>query len=383
MQGIDKVSVDLAGSPLLLWSIRSADRCRHIERIVVVVHPERYEWTQELIEHEPLHKPILLCPGGLRRQDSVMAGALLLETMTFVAVHDAARPFATPDLWLRTIEAAWNIGTCAIAAIPVRDTLKRNLPARPSVQTVSREDMWLAQTPQVCQRARLLEGLHVLEEHHIQATDEASVFEYLGDTICLVTGDVRNFKITAPDDLALARAWSAAHADMRIALGLLRVGIGYDIHRFIAGRPLIIGGELIAHDQGLDGHSDADVLLHALMDALLGAAALGDIGMHFPPSDPRYRGADSRTLLRSVVELIRRKGFLPVQVDAVVIAERPRLRETIEPMRQHIAEDLVCTLGMVNIKATTNERLGPEGRQEGISAFAVATLAPMPGSEEK
>ncbi|MCL4540875.1 MAG: 2-C-methyl-D-erythritol 4-phosphate cytidylyltransferase [Chloroflexi bacterium] len=384
MLGIDKVSVEVAGAPLLLWSVRSADCCRHIERIAVVVHPERYEWARELVEHEPLHKPILVCSGGARRQDSVMAGALALETVSFVAVHDAARPFATPDLWMRTVEAAWSGGTCAIAAIPVRDTLKRSFPAGSPVQTVPRDGVWLAQTPQVCQRARLLEGLRLLEERHIQATDEASVFEYLGDAIFLVTGDTRNFKITTPDDLALAQAWSAAHiSSIRSATERLRVGIGYDIHRLTTGRPLILGGERITHDQGLDGHSDADVLLHALMDALLGAAALGDIGVHFPPSDPRYRGADSRSLLRSVVQLVRQNGFVPAQVDAVVIAERPRLREVIDPMRQHIAADLGCTLDMVNIKATTNERLGPEGRQEGISAFVVATVVSVSGIEEK
>jgi 2-C-methyl-D-erythritol 2,4-cyclodiphosphate synthase len=203
--------------------------------------------------------------------------------------------------------------------------------------------------------------------------------ELAGIPVTPVESLTPNFKLTTPEDVQLAEALAQQLVNLT-ALAMppalpFAIGTGYDIHRLVPGRPLVLGGVTFASEVGLDGHSDADVLLHALMDALLGALALGDIGKHFPPSDQRYRGADSRDLLRQVRALLASHGATPINVDATVVAEHPRLAAVVEQMRVNIAADLAIAVDCVSIKATTNEGLGPEGRREGISATAVALVA--------
>jgi 2-C-methyl-D-erythritol 2,4-cyclodiphosphate synthase/2-C-methyl-D-erythritol 4-phosphate cytidylyltransferase len=354
--------------------------------VAVVIHPERRAWAEALLRAGSWRTPVVVCVGGERRQDSVAAGLAVLDTVEWVAVHDAARPFADPDLYERCITAARECGGCALAAMPVRDTLKRvtdhNVEA-----TLSRDHLWSAQTPQVCRRTTLLEGLELAAANGWSVTDEAMLMEQLHAPVVVVPSGLRNFKLTTPDDLALARALVSSRepgmsgaAEQHVRAPALprpstRVGVGYDIHRLVEGRPLILGGVQLAHDRGLEGHSDADVLLHAVMDALLGAAALGDIGRHFPPGDPAYLGADSRVLLRQVAALLRDAGYRAQNVDAMIVAQRPTLRPYIPEMRRLLAADLEVDVDCVSVKATTNEGLGPEGREEGISATATASIS--------
>jgi 2-C-methyl-D-erythritol 4-phosphate cytidylyltransferase/2-C-methyl-D-erythritol 2,4-cyclodiphosphate synthase len=414
MGGLDKVTAELGGRPVLTWSFEVGERCPEIAAIALVVHPERRSWAEEFVRAGAWHTPVVVCVGGERRQDSVAAGVAALDDVEWVAVHDAARPFAGVDLFRRCIAAARDCGGCALAAVPVRDTLKR-VNGREVVATLSRDNLWAAQTPQVCLRATLLEGLDLAAANGWSVTDEAMLMEQLHAPVVVVPSDVRNFKLTTRDDLLLARALvtdggtggrgdeemrsvgdeersartasppliSSSTVSLRSPAPLIapsphprpRVGLGYDIHRLVPGRRLVLGGVEIAHEFGLDGHSDADVLLHAIMDALLGAAALGDIGRHFPPGDPAYLGADSRVLLRQVAALLRDAGYHTQNVDAMVVAQRPRLTPHIPEMRRAVAADLDIDVDCVSIKATTNEGLGPEGREEGISATATASIS--------
>lgn len=387
MAGQDKVAADLGGRPVLAWSLDACERCADISAVALVVHPERRGWVETLVQRHGWQKVVAIVPGGARRQDSVFAGVMALSEVEWVAVHDAARPFATVDLFRRCIMAARRSGAGALAALPVRDTIKQ-VNGTTVEATLPREQLWAAQTPQVCHRATLLEGLELAAANGWTVTDEAMALEQMKEPVVVVPSDARNFKLTTPDDLGIARILAAelglAHAApaatrMRPAAApprapAPRVGVGYDIHRLAPGRRLVLGGVEIAHDLGLDGFSDADVLLHAIMDALLGAAALGDIGQHFPPGDPAYREADSRELLRTVALLLHDAGYRPANVDAMVVAERPRIGPYLAQMRSGIAADLGLSVDAVSIKATTNEGLGPEGREEGISATATATI---------
>jgi 2-C-methyl-D-erythritol 4-phosphate cytidylyltransferase / 2-C-methyl-D-erythritol 2,4-cyclodiphosphate synthase len=404
MDGLDKVTADLGGRPVLTWSFEVGERCPEIAAIALVVHPERRAWAEEFVRAGAWRTPVVVCVGGERRQDSVAAGVAALDDVAWVAVHDAARPFAGVDLFRRCIAAARESGGCALAAVPVRDTLKR-VDGREVVATLSRDNLWAAQTPQVCLRATLMEGFDLAAANGWSVTDEAMLMEQLHAPVVVVTGNVRNFKLTTRDDLLLARALVADEGtggrgdeEMRsvgdeersartaspplipssphpLIRSQPRVGLGYDIHRLVPERRLVLGGVEIAHELGLDGHSDADVLLHAIMDALLGAAALGDIGRHFPPGDPAYLGADSRVLLRQVAALLRDAGYQAENIDAMVVAQRPRLTPYIPEMRRAIAADLNLDVDCISIKATTNEGLGPEGREEGISATATASIS--------
>jgi 2-C-methyl-D-erythritol 4-phosphate cytidylyltransferase/2-C-methyl-D-erythritol 2,4-cyclodiphosphate synthase len=284
-------------------------------------------------------------------------------------IHDAARPLVDPATIARTIDAALATGA-AIAAVRSRDTVKLSAPgASPPViaDTIDRDRVWLAQTPQAFTRAVLADAI-ALGRAGASVTDEAALAEQAGHPVQLVEGDPRNLKITTPGDLALAGAW------LRAEQAAMRIGIGYDSHRLVEGRPLVLGGVTIPHATGLTGHSDADALCHAITDAVLGAAALGDIGRHFPDTDPRYRNADSLELLRIAVGLVRDAGYEISNVDAVVVAERPRLAPHAEAIRVKLAAVLATAVENVSVKGKTNEGMGPAGRGEGIVVHAVATI---------
>jgi 2-C-methyl-D-erythritol 4-phosphate cytidylyltransferase / 2-C-methyl-D-erythritol 2,4-cyclodiphosphate synthase len=264
----------------------------------------------------------------------------------------------------------------AIVAVPVSDTLKRVDDGR-IVGTVDRTGMWGAQTPQAFRRDVLLDIFDRAGEREV--TDEARLCEDLGIPVAIVPGMPENLKVTHPGDVAVAAALLEARraggGDHRMT-GWPRTGIGYDVHRFAEGRRMVLGGVEIPFDRGLEGHSDADVLLHAVCDALLGAAGLGDIGQHFPPGDPRFKDADSIGLLRESARLVREAGFEPVNVDVAVIAEAPRIGPHVPAMRERIAGAIGIASGAVGVKATTNEGMGFVGRQEGIAALATALIAP-------
>jgi 2-C-methyl-D-erythritol 4-phosphate cytidylyltransferase/2-C-methyl-D-erythritol 2,4-cyclodiphosphate synthase len=325
-------------------------------------------------------KPLRVVAGGERRQDSVAtAFRQVAEHADVVIVHDAARPFVTADLIERTIAAAAESGA-ALAAIQSRDTVKLAGPARGGLdgsngppegghyvrQTLDRETIFLAQTPQAFRRDVLREALLLDGE----ATDEAALAERAGHRVRLVEGDPSNIKITTPGDLMIAEAIARGGKPARTG----RAGTGYDLHRLGAGRPLVLGGVTIPSDRGALGHSDADVVCHAITDAILGAVCLGDIGHHFPDSDPRWKGASSLDLLSRAAALVANEGYEVGNVDVTVILEQPRLRPYIVAMREAIAGSLDVGRSSVSIKAKTNEGVDAVGRGEAVAAHAVAIL---------
>lgn len=368
----EKVLLPLAGRPMLAWSLAALARAHTVGPVVIVAGEHTLRAVSRLIADEGFSRVVAVVAGGERRQDSVAAGlAALPKTTEIVLIHDGARPLADPDLFDRCARAAAATGA-AIAAIPVADTLKRVAEGTIGA-TVDRTGLWAAQTPQAFRLETLLRALTASAGADV--TDEALLCEAVGIPVAVVHASLANFKVTHPEDIAVADALLRARVDMRPALPV-RVGIGYDAHRFAEGRRLILGGVEIPHDRGLEGHSDADVLLHAIADAILGAAALGDIGQHFPPSDERFRDADSQDLLREAVRLIRAAGWAPANVDATILAEAPRIGPYASQMRERIAACLGIAASVVGVKATTNEGMGAIGRGEGIAALATATLVP-------
>ena len=308
-----------------------------------------------------------LATGGARRQDSVAAGLAALPNVELIAVHDGARPLVDAEDFREGARLAREVGA-AIAGGPVADTVKRVDAAERVVETPPRAELRAAATPQVFRRALLARAHLAAAEAGVSATDDAALVERLGEPVVVFASRRRNLKITTADDLLLAESL------LNPSAGELRTGIGIDSHRFESGRRLVLGGVEIRGHDGLGGHSDADALTHAIIDALLGAAGLGDIGQHFPPGDPQWAGADSVGLLRRAVDLLAAIGARPQSVDATVIAERPRLRPHIEAMRARLAEALGLSAAAVNVKATTAEGMGALGRVEGIQAHAVASV---------
>jgi 2-C-methyl-D-erythritol 4-phosphate cytidylyltransferase/2-C-methyl-D-erythritol 2,4-cyclodiphosphate synthase len=286
-----------------------------------------------------------------------------------VLVHDAARPFVSPQLIGRVLAGASEYGA-ALAALPARDTVKlaRSDDASLVKATLPRESIFLAQTPQAFRREVLRDALALDEA----ATDEAALAERAGHPVRLVEGEASNIKITVADDLKVAEAivGSRTGSDSQN----VRVGMGYDLHRLVAERPLILGGVTIPSERGLVGHSDADAVCHAVTDAVLGAAAAGDIGGHFPDTDPAWAGASSLDLLRRAVAIVAQCGWAVTNVDVVVIAERPRLKPFVEAMKSNLASALDITADRISIKGKTNEGVGELGRGEAIAVHAVALV---------
>lgn len=310
--------------------------------------------------------------GGERRQDSVANGFDAADPGADVLlVHDAARPFVTAAVITRVIDAAAAHGA-AIAAIPVSDTVKRAEQRRDDsvvVETIPRDALYLAQTPQGFARDVLRDAV-ALGRSGVEATDEAMLAERAGYSVRLVDGARSNVKITTAEDFE-----AASRRGRRSVIGdRVRIGMGYDLHRLVPGRRLILGGVDVPSEIGALGHSDADVVCHAVTDALLGAASAGDIGQHFPDTDEQWKDASSLDMLRQVVELVRARGFTVVNVDVVVVLERPKLG----PHRERIADTLAAALGIdpkaVGVKAKTNEGVDAIGRGEAIAAHAVALL---------
>lgn len=333
---------------------------------------------QELADHPPDYlttaaKPLRIVVGGVRRQDSVAAAFRAVpDRSEIVVVHDAARPFASAGLIERTITAAAESGA-ALAALAVRDTVKQAVrQTRGTVDTwvvcatLDRETIFLAQTPQAFRRSVLRDALALTSD----ATDEAALAEKAGHTVRIVNGEASNIKITTPDDLVTAEAIGRAGQPARTG----RAGTGYDLHRLVSGRPLILGGVTIPFERGLAGHSDADAVCHAVTDAILGAAGAGDIGRHFPDTDPHWKGASSLDLLGRAVEIVREHGLDVGNVDATVIVERPRLAPYVDAMRANLARVLGVPVDRVSIKGKTNEGVGELGRGEAIAVHAIAMV---------
>ena len=314
--------------------------------------------------------------GGERRQDSVAAAfAAVGPTTDVVLVHDAARPFASADLVSRMIAAAVESGA-AVPAVAVADTVKRGetRDGRTWVaSTLSRAELFLAQTPQAFTRIVLARALASAGAEAV--TDEAGLVERAGGAVQLVTGDAANVKITTAEDLAAARGRSVGGEPPAF-----RIGSGYDLHRLVPDRALVLGGVRIPFELGLDGHSDADIICHAVIDAVLGAGALGDIGRLFPDTHATWKNADSLELLRTAVAVVHGAGFRVGNVDVTVIAEWPKLLPHVAAMRANLAAALQVAIASVSVKGKTNERVDSMGRGESMACHAVALLAVVPGA---
>lgn len=357
----------LAGRPVLAYTLRAFEDTEMIGSIALVVTPGDEEWCRrDIVERCGCRKVAAVVPGGRERQESVRQGLEALPPAPLVVIHDGVRPFVTREQVEAVVEAAAEHGAATLA-VPAKDTVKIGDAAGMAVETLPRERLWLVQTPQAFRRDVILSAHERARAEGFTGTDDASLVERLGGRVALVPGDYANIKITTPEDLTYARALTGEATS-------LRTGFGYDVHRLVEDRPLILGGVNISYPRGLLGHSDADVLTHAVMDALLGAAALGDIGQYFPDTDPRYEGASSLDLLAAVARLLADKGLTVNNIDATVVAQAPKLAPHIPAMRANLARVLGLNPDRVSVKATTTEGLGFTGTGEGIAAHAVATV---------
>lgn len=358
----------LSGAPILIHTVKAFIKNSHIDQIVVVVPTDWIRQTHEMFAaYIDEGAEITIVQGGQRRQDSVLAGLnTLSRDIDVVLVHDGARPLVSQAVIDRCYGAAVNDGA-AIAAVPVKDTLKRGDKTAMVTDTVDRKNLWHAQTPQAARRKLLVKAFQQLGGEDV--TDESSLLQLAGIPVTLVAGSESNIKITRPEDLQLAETIMCSRTNISI-----RIGHGYDAHRFAENRKLVLGGVTIPHPLGLAGHSDADVLTHALCDAILGALGEGDIGRHFPDSDKQFSNIYSISLLERVIALATSHSYSLVNCDITLVCQAPRLAPFLDEMKELLAKTCEVNNNSINIKATTTEKMGFTGREEGIEAYAVVLI---------
>lgn len=362
---VNKQFMSIAGQPVLTRSLLSLRG--HVGEFIILSRPGEDELCRQCAQgHVEDFKVI---SGGTTRQESVYKGLLHCQG-DYVLIHDGNRPLASADLVQRVI-AAGRQQSAAIPALPVVDTIK-DVQDQCVIATLPRHRLWAVQTPQVFKRDLLLAAHARAREENFQGTDDASLVEAMGNVVKVVQGEETNLKITTPDDIFVAQEIVKEREGR--TLSPFRTGIGFDVHKLVPGRALIIGGVHIPFAQGLLGHSDADVLLHALMDAMLGAAGLGDIGQHFSDTDPAWAGADSRQLVARVTHLIEQEDWRLVNVDCIIFAQEPKLSPYKGKMIETISGITKLQPASINIKATTTEGLGFIGRGEGIAAQVVCAV---------
>lgn len=368
---VPKQMLSIGGQSVLERSVAIFLAHPEIDELVVALPPEFVAAPPPYLQATA--KPVRVVAGGARRQDSVEnAFNAIDEASELVVIHDAARPFASASLISRTIAAAAETGA-ALAAMPARDTVKLATGAQPPLvsETIPRDTVYLAQTPQAFTRRVLREAL-ALGQSGPDATDEAALAERAGHPVRLVDGEQANIKLTTPEDLPVVDALAKRGAESGVPS--IRVGTGYDLHRLVEGRPLVIGGVVVPFERGPLGHSDGDVVCHSVTDAVLGAAALGDIGRHFPDTDPRWKDADSVELLRQAVALVQAAGYRVGNVDVTIVLERPKVKGYVDAMRERVAAALGVGIDAVSIKGKTNEGVDAAGAGEAVAAHAVALI---------
>ncbi|GFK94482.1 Bifunctional enzyme IspD/IspF [Fundidesulfovibrio magnetotacticus] len=377
--GAKKQFLDAGGSPVFWRSAQALARCAGVSGIVFVFPPDELDAAREAVDTLDASAPLGLdrrvVHGGARRQDSLEnALSALPRECTHVLVHDAARCFVTPDVAARVLEALRSGAKAVIPAVPVKDTVKQVDAQGVVVATPERASLRAVQTPQGVELEALRAGFALARRENLTVTDDAGLVEALGLPVSVVEGSEANVKITTPEDLRLL-------APARVPAALPRVGFGYDVHRYASeaeadapnARPMVLGCAPIPGAPRVLAHSDGDVLLHALADALLGCLCLGDIGQHFPDTDPSLSGAASSVLVAEILARFAPAGLALVHVDLTVVAQVPK----VGPHREHIRRNVAGLLGLaperVNVKATTEEKLGFTGRKQGIKAYATAT----------
>ncbi|MEK8093111.1 bifunctional 2-C-methyl-D-erythritol 4-phosphate cytidylyltransferase/2-C-methyl-D-erythritol 2,4-cyclodiphosphate synthase [Methylocystis sp. IM3] len=376
-EGLPKQYRSLAGASVLARTLEAMHAAAPAARLTVVIHPDdRALYAASVSELTDSARAALAAPalGGALRQESVRNGleAIAREAEPeIVLIHDAARPFADPALVARAIAAARDHGA-AVPGVPLNDTVKEIDAAGFVVATPDRARLRAVQTPQSFRFPLILAAHREAAAGGREYTDDAMIAEAAGCAVHVFPGDARNFKLTTPEDFA--RAMQQLAPPSLAALPDVRMGQGYDVHAFAEGDKVWLGGVAIPHSHALAGHSDADVLMHAITDAVLGAIAEGDIGAHFPPSDPQWKGAASEIFLAHACKLVRERGGMIAHVDATVVCEAPKVGPHREAIRASLAKIMGLDIGRVAIKATTTENLGFTGRREGIAALAIATV---------
>lgn len=360
----NKVLLTLRGEPVIIRAIRAFQGL--VEGVVLVSRAEDIPAMQSALLESGLSAAVV--PGGATRQESVWNGLCALpEGCSRVLIHDGARCLVDGET-IRRCKASVEAQGTGVAAIPAVDTIKQVDAGEHVVNTPDRSTLRAVQTPQAFDLPLIRRAHETAMHEGFIGTDDASLVERIGHPVCLTLGSRQNIKLTTPEDIIMAEAF------LDSGFPALRVGQGYDVHRLTEGRDLILCGVKVPHTLGLLGHSDADVALHALMDAMLGAMALGDIGKHFPDTDERYRGVSSMKLLEHVVALLKEHGAAVSNCDVTIVAQKPKLLPYIPQMRENVAQLLGLPIDRVNVKATTTERLAFEGREEGISAQAVCMV---------
>lgn len=358
---VPKQYLKIGGEYVLAKTVRAFNDMDEVDHIFIVTNEDYTDMCADIVRESSFEKVEGIVAGGETRQDSVFNA---LQEMNFrkpgismVLIHDGARPFVGRDVILNVIKKTDETGAAA-ACVAMTSSVRKMSAGDTVSESVDRDDYYSVQTPQGFRKSVLIEAYEKAYDDSFVGTDDASVVERAGHDIAIVDGDYGNIKITTKEDLPMEN----------------RIGTGFDVHRLVEGRKLILGGVDIPHDRGLLGHSDADVLLHALMDALLGAAALGDIGKHFPDTDEAYRNISSMKLLEEVKKLLDENFYKVGNVDITLIAQKPKIRPYVEEMRENIAQTLAVEKSRVNIKATTTEKLGFTGREEGIACEAAASI---------
>jgi 2-C-methyl-D-erythritol 4-phosphate cytidylyltransferase/2-C-methyl-D-erythritol 2,4-cyclodiphosphate synthase len=360
----------MLGASVLEWSLRALLKEPRVHGIVVVLASDDVLWPEVAAR---LNNPrVQTAIGGENRQNSVMNGLLALQRQAapddWVLVHDAARPCLSSDDLRALLDAVGSSAAVgAVLAAPIVDTVKRESGA--GVETVERQGLWRALTPQIFGFERLRHALDDASRAGIAVTDEAQAIERQGLRPALVSGSGFNIKVTRAEDLKVAERILQTTEQRK-----MRIGQGFDVHAFGLGEHVMLGGVRIAHSKGVVAHSDGDVVIHALCDAVLGALGEGDIGKLFPDTDPKFRGMDSRLFLREVAARMRAAGMALVNADITVLAEAPRISKHRDSMAANLAADLGVAANLINIKATTTERLGFIGRGEGLAALASVLL---------
>lgn len=370
MNGINKLFFKLCGVPVIIHTARRFDSVTEVSEIIFSTSEDNLPLLKNALNEHPLTKPCKVVLGGKTRQESVFNGVKVCSECDVVCVHDGARPFISQEVIKRNIADACENG-CAIVSVMTKDTVKLAQNGIITATTI-RENTFCAQTPQSARYDIYCECMKNALENGLDFTDDSQLFEALGYMPKITQGEYSNIKITTEDDIALAKSILKNEENQMDTS--LRIGHGYDVHRLAEGRKLILGGVEIAHTMGLDGHSDADVLTHAVMDSLLGAAALGDIGRLFPDSDMQYKGADSIELLKIVCKRLYDEGYSIVNIDATICAQAPKISPHYEAMRENIAKACEISISQVSVKATTEEGLGFTGEKKGISATAVCMI---------
>lgn len=361
----DKVLTLVKGKPLFIWAIQPFENLREIHNISIVTRREVFERVQSYLKKVNIKKVSRIIEGGKERQDSVHNALKALPDDTdIVLIHDAARPLVSEELIKNILKCLTTSIDGVIPSIPLTDTIKWIKKGDLVGGTINRDVLRAIQTPQAFWYKKLISAYENAYKEGFYGTDDASLIERYGGTVIVAKGDTKNIKITTKEDLEKMEFLIDRNSQN---FENLRIGFGYDSHRFEKGRKLIIGGVEIPYESGLAGHSDADVLVHAIIDALLGSAGLGDIGRHFPDTDPAYENVSSLILLKKTLEILKSHNVEPLWIDCTIFTEKPKMAPYITKMQKNLQR-----LGIItNIKAKTNEKMGFIGRQEGIAAQAV------------